>query len=57
MSRQREGFPNQDLVMAEGAVLKPQHEEELVGRSFSAGRFAGQKEVRREEKHCEGTCP
>ena len=43
MSRQREGLPDRNLVMAEGAALKSQHEEELVGRSFFAGHFVGRR--------------
>lgn len=57
MSRQREGILDQNLTLAEGAMLNPQREEELVGRGFSAGHFVGQKDVRREEKHSEGNFP
>lgn len=43
--------------MEEGATLKPQHEEKMVGCSFSESHFAGQKDVKREEKHNEGNFP
>jgi len=50
VSQQREGLPNQNLVVAEGATLKPQREEELVRCSFSTSHFVGQKDIRREKR-------
>jgi len=43
--------------VAEGVTFKSQNEEELVGCSFSAGCFARQKDVKREEKNIEGYFP
>jgi len=43
VSQQREGLPDRNLVIAKGAALKPQCEEELEGCSFSAGHFCWAK--------------